>query len=212
MKTFKYILVFTLQFLLCTICFAQNQQLTFSRVPPPSGVNPASKAGVQDRQGYMWIGTYQAPLRRYDGYHYTFYSNDPLDSNSLAENWVEALYAGRNGAIWVGTASHGFDRLDPTTGHFKHFRHDPKADNSLSDDNVTALLEDREGMLWIGTGKGLNRYDSKTGKFQRYYYQPDDPFSLSCDRVVALYEDREPSGWERVTCGTVRKAKPMKVV
>ncbi len=195
MKSCKYISLFILQFLLCKICTAQNQQLTFNLVPPPIGLHPGTFAGVQDRQGYMWIGTYQAPLRRYDGYHYSFYSNDPLDSNSLAENWVEALCAGRNGVIWVGTASHGLDRLDPATGIFTHFRYNPKNKNSLSNNSVGAILEDREGMLWIGTQRGLNRFDPNTGTFQHYYYNPNDPYSLSCNQVMKIYEDMHGTIW-----------------
>ena len=191
----KYISLFTLQFLLCAVCFAQNELLTFNRVPPPTGFHPGSKAGVQDPQGYMWIGTYQGPLRRYDGYNYVSYGNDPLNSNSLAANWVEALCAGRNGFIWIGTWGYGLDRLDPATGNFKHFRYNPKDSNSLSNDTVRTILEDRDGLLWIGTPNGLNRYDPKTGKFQRYFHKPDDPYSLSCNQVVKIYEDRQGIIW-----------------
>lgn len=174
---------------------AQDLQLTFNRVAPPTGLHPGSKACVQDAQGYMWIGTYQAPLRRYDGYHYTFYSNNPLDSNSLAQDWVEALCAGRNGIIWIGTAEHGLDRFDPATGNFKHFRSNLKDSNSLTSDYIKALLEDREGILWIGTEKGLNRYDPKTGKFQHYYHDANDTSSLSCNEVMKIYEDRQGTIW-----------------
>ncbi|CAN5700507.1 sensor histidine kinase [soil metagenome] len=201
MKSFTYISLFTLHFLLYTICSAQNEALPFNIVPPPAGLHPASKVGIQDSQGYMWIGTYQAPLRRYDGYHYTFYSNDPLDSNSLAQNWIEALSAGHDGMIWVGTADNGVDRLDPITGKCKHFKYNAKDSNSLSNNNVKALLEDSEGMLWIGTAKGLNRLDLKTGLFRRFYNNPDDPNSLSCNQVEKIYEDRQGTIW--VGTGTV---------
>ncbi len=143
----------------------------------------------------MWIGTYQAPLRRFDGYHYTFYSNDPLDSNSLAQNWVEALCAGKDGAIWIGTPNEGLDRFDPATGKFKHFKHNPKNSNSLSNNNIKALLQDREGILWIGTSKGLDTYNAKTGKFEHYYHKANDPNSLSCNQVEKIYEDRQGNIW-----------------
>lgn len=86
--------------LLAVTCPAPAQdKITFKLVPPPNGIHPGSLAGVQDPQGYMWIGTYQAPLRRYDGYHYTFYANDPLDSNSLAGSHVRTLFAAPNGYL-----------------------------------------------------------------------------------------------------------------
>ena len=195
MKSLKYTPLFALHFLLYSICSAQNEQLSFNLVAPPVGLHPGSKAGVQDSQGYLWIGTYQAPLRRYDGYHYTFYSHDPLDSNSLAQNWVEALCAGRNGIIWIGTADSGLDRLDPSTGQFIHFRYNPKNDNTLINDHVTAILEDKEGMLWVGTKGGLNRYNPKTGNFQRWDYQSHNSSGLSCNSIEKIYEDRQGNIW-----------------
>ncbi|MDX2048945.1 MAG: two-component regulator propeller domain-containing protein [Chitinophagaceae bacterium] len=204
MKKNKYISILVFQFLLCTICAAQNEKLTFNRVPPPTGFHPSSKACVQDLQGYMWIGTYQAPLRRYDGYNYVTYSNDPQNSNSLAGNWVEALCASRDGFIWIGTWGNGLDRLDPATGNFKHFRYKKDRD-SLSNDTVRTILEDRDGLLWIGTPNGLNRYDPKTGKFQRYFYKRDDPYSLSCNQVVKIYEDTQGTIW--VGTGSVWKGE-----
>ncbi len=173
-----------------------SQDLSFNLVPPPKGLYPGTNAGVQDLQGYMWIGAFQsAPLRRYDGYSNTLYSNDPLDSNSLAGNWTISLCADSKGFIWIGTAGYGLDRLDPTTGNFEHFRSNPKDPNSLSNDMVLSILEDRDGILWIGTERGLNRYDPNTGKFTRYYHQPNDPYSLSCNQVEKIYEDRQGRLW-----------------
>src|SRR6266487_1228179 len=113
MKThFSFFVFIFLLLLVRTYPGTAQDTIIFDLVTPPVGLHPGSKVGIQDAQGYMWIGTYQAPLRRYDGYHYTFYSNDPLDSNSLAQNWVEALCAGRDGTIWIGTADRGVDQLD----------------------------------------------------------------------------------------------------
>ncbi|GAA4400101.1 hypothetical protein GCM10023187_12890 [Nibrella viscosa] len=170
------------------------QELTFHRVPPPPGATASSFIGVQDPQGYMWLATING-LYRYDGYHYVAYTNDPLDSTSLAANRLQTLCTGRNGIIWVGTWKHGLDRLDPATGRFTHYRHNPKNSNSLSHDKTRSILEDRDGMLWIGTMNGLNRFDPKTGTFYHYYHKPNDPSSLSCNRVTSLYEDRQGTLW-----------------
>jgi ligand-binding sensor domain-containing protein len=131
-----------------------SQDLTFNLVPPPKGLYPGTNAGVQDQQGHLWIGAFQsAPLRRYDGYSNTLYSNDPLDPNSLAGNWVVSICADSKGFIWIGTQGYGLDRLDPTTGNFEHFRYNAKNSNSLSNDTVWTILEDGDGILWIGTQK-----------------------------------------------------------
>ena len=171
------------------------QDIIFNPVPPPKGLYPATLAGVQDLQGYMWFGTFQSALRRYDGYGYTLYSNDALNPNSLAGNWTVSLCADSKGYIWIGTQGWGLDRLDPTTGNFKHFQYNPNDNNSLSNDTVRAILEDGEGIIWIGTHRGLSRYDPRTGKFRHYQHQPKNPSSLSCNHVVKLYEDQQGTLW-----------------
>lgn len=193
MKAHLLLILFTL--LLVHVGSAQDQKLIFHRVPPPAGLSAGSKAGVQDAQGYLWIGSYQAPLRRYDGYNYTFYSNDPQNPASLAGNWIEALCVSSNGNLWIGTYGFGLDMLNPATGNFTHFPYDPLARNGVSSDSITALWEDSEGLLWIGTAKGLDRYDPVTSTFKNYYHNAKDPYSLSCNQVTKIYEDRTGTIW-----------------
>ena len=117
-----YFVFFTLAIfhLVVKVAPAQEQKLVFQGVPLPSGCGIAA---AQDKRGFMWFG--HVGVYRYDGYKYKSYFNAPLDSNSLAGDWIEALCADHNGFIWIGTRLFGLDRLDPETGHFTHFRHDP---------------------------------------------------------------------------------------
>lgn len=150
---------------------------------------------VQDRQGYLWVGTYDG-LRRYDGYGSTVYRHDPTQPNSLSDNYVKvhALLEDRRGRLWIGTLR-GLNRRDPVTGHITRYVHDPDDDCSLSHDNIVSLYETRSGVLWVGTQQGLNRYDPETGCFTRYHHDPADPHSLSNDYVAALVEDERGALW-----------------
>ena len=170
-----------------------SQQPVFTPVPQP-GTGSAGQAGTVDPKGYMWFGG--LGVHRYDGYSYKSYFNDPLDSNSLAFNPIESIFADRKGFIWVGTNGGGLDRLDPERGIFTHFRHKPANPNSLSNDTITVILEDRDGNIWVGTeGAGLNCLDPKTGIITRFRHNPNDITSLSNDQVRALYEDHQGTLW-----------------
>lgn len=186
-----------LLFFLLSLCLsAWCQPVYFKPVLLPEGASLRMINGMtQDQQGYMWFAAYETGLHRYDGYRVLVYQNDPNDHRSLASNDLEAVYADRNGMIWIGTQRSGLDRLDPATGIFTHFRHVESDSNSLSDDRVTEILEDHEGTLWVGTINGLNQMDRQTGRFTRYYYNPGDPGSLSCSQVQVLYEDRSHTLW-----------------
>jgi serine phosphatase RsbU (regulator of sigma subunit) len=38
---------------------------------------------------------------------------------------VQALFEGRDGALWIGTNAGGLNRYDLVTGQFRHYRYDP---------------------------------------------------------------------------------------
>ena len=59
-------------------------------------------AVLQDRQGFIWIGTV-AGLSRDDGYTITVYKNSPDNPSSLSDNFVTSLYQDEQGRLWVGT-------------------------------------------------------------------------------------------------------------
>ncbi|MEX5543895.1 two-component regulator propeller domain-containing protein, partial [Pseudomonas poae] len=79
----------------------------------------------------LWIGT-QAGLSRYDGYRITSFKNNPVDSRSLADNFIQALYEDGRGRLWIGTKG-GLDRFDRDT---QSFIHQHIAPGSLSVTNI----------------------------------------------------------------------------
>ena len=195
MKPRTLIIWIVLLLLLLNTCPVFGQQIIFNKVLPPAGNSFGFVTGItQDNNGYMWFST-QDGVYRYDGYRFTPYVHDSLNTNSLAANWVDCIYAEKNGIIWFGTFGAGLDRFDPGSGIFTHFHQDANDPNSLSNDTVTAILKDKQGILWIGTHGGLNKVDPKTNKFIHYRYNATDPTSISNNQVRAIYEDRQGTIW-----------------
>ncbi|MDK1287333.1 two-component regulator propeller domain-containing protein [Pseudoalteromonas umbrosa] len=129
----------------------------------PKGVITAI---VQDSRGFLWIGT-QFGLIRYDGYRFKRFGHSPEDSSSLPGNFVRALWAGRNGQVWVGTFSDGVSVFEPETEQFRHFKYDPATNNSLSNNNIRALIGDNQGNIFVATNDGLNYINSDTSEVAR---------------------------------------------
>ena len=181
--------------LLNMVYYATAQQIELKRLKPPGSVSGfgGGGGGTEDPRGYIWFGSDNG-LYRYDGYQFITYLNDPLDSNSLANNRVERICAGKDGMIWLGTAA-GLDRLDPVTGKFTHFPHNPADDSTITENKITALLQDKNGMVWIGTGSGLNLLDTLTKKVSRFIHRENDSTSLSDNDVGIIYEDRSGTIW-----------------
>lgn len=55
----------------------------------------------QDKEGYMWFGTYDG-LNRYDGYTFKVFRNEINNQNSLSNNTVYSLEGDANRHIWIG--------------------------------------------------------------------------------------------------------------
>src|SRR5438552_18122215 len=55
-----------------------SQNVGLKRFAGPDGISVGFVAGItQDPKGFMWFGA--TGLYRYDGYHLTAYTNDPLN-------------------------------------------------------------------------------------------------------------------------------------
>lgn len=112
---------------------------------------------LQDRKGWVWIGTSQG-ICRFDGYRFTVFKNDPDDSTSLKGNLVRTIFEDRKGQLWIGTENGGLNKFDREKERFQQlFYHGDQA--MLKDVSVTSIQEDSLGNLWIGTENNLFRLD-----------------------------------------------------
>ena len=64
---------------------------------------------VQDRQGFIWIGT-EDGLNRYDGYRFRIY-RPTADPSSLSDVQGTVLFEDSRGVLWIGTNS-GLNRYN----------------------------------------------------------------------------------------------------
>jgi ligand-binding sensor domain-containing protein len=144
------VVFFSLALLACCACaFAsdpplENAILHFSHLSLADGLSQSDvRAIVQDRQGFMWFGTWRGGLNRYDGYAFKVYKHDAKDERSLGNDGIRKLYVDRDGVLWVGTNA-GVDRYDRETDSFIRYDHA---------DDATRLphffYEDKSGVLWL---------------------------------------------------------------
>lgn len=105
---------------------------------------------LQDRQGFLWIGT-RGGLNRYDGYSFKIFQNEIGNPNSLINNSIECLLEDRNGNIWIGTKSNGLSRYSPHLDRFEHFSTHAPDSIALSGNRVLSLAESASGDIWVGT-------------------------------------------------------------
>jgi ligand-binding sensor domain-containing protein/tRNA A-37 threonylcarbamoyl transferase component Bud32 len=101
---------------------------------------------VQDRSGYLWLGTAEG-LVRFDGENFKAFNSN--DSTEFRNQLISSLYADDRGVLWIGTMRGKLFSLEQ--GKFKsHF-----LAGDISGIAACCIAEDDHGILWVGTSKGL---------------------------------------------------------
>ncbi|HQF90546.1 MAG TPA: two-component regulator propeller domain-containing protein [Synergistaceae bacterium] len=153
----------------------------------PSGV---VQALLQDRTGFLWIGT-RGGLCRYDGRETL---SVPLERpGEPRRRMIRALAEDGEGYLWVGTGGDGLVRRHQASGELTVFGRG--LPGGLGGDKVFSLLVDARGVLWVGTEGGLARYDRVHGVFEPFPRPGKDALGLPSAPVRALCEDVRGRFW-----------------
>ena len=189
----RFILLLVLQAGLISMVWGQTgKDLRFENISVNDGLSQSTgRVVIQDSKGFIWIGT-QDGLNKFDGRSFMVYNNDPLDTNSMSDNFIQDITEDEDGILWIGYNTGGMDRFDPDNEIFTHYKNRPGDTTSISSNNVNHIYIDRAGTMWVGTTNGVNIFISETGVFQRINFSGTDnstPFT-NC-----FYEDRQNRFW-----------------
>lgn len=169
-----------------------------------------------DAEGFLWIGTKDGVLNRFDPLtenfeHYDIASSSewysleseefysyPLTFSRYQKSSITSIAQDLDGNLWVGTWGKGIVRFNPKTGDKKYFYHFRNRENGLSSNKIIKLFIDTENNLWIGTfGGGLNRirfnaednYELFIEKFE------DNSNYIFGSIITSIMEDAEKKIW-----------------
>ena len=89
------------------------ESVRFHSITVEQGLSqPTVRAILQDRHGFVWIGTLDG-LNRSDGNRIRVFRHRPDDPSSLSDNHVAAMVEDAEGFLWIGTGGGGLNRYDP---------------------------------------------------------------------------------------------------
>ncbi|MBV8438283.1 MAG: hypothetical protein JOY95_12300 [Silvibacterium sp.] len=147
---------------------------------------------VEDRAGFIWVGTFNNGLFRLDPrtHQWKNYRHNENDPSHLSSDIVNRLLVDHEGTLWAATWD-GLDRFDAETGRFTTFRADPH-NREL---RYLSLVEGPEHDLWLGTqGFGLQQFNPKTTQFTTIG-SSGGPGSLSNNVVNTIHIARTGAMW-----------------
>ncbi|MGD9345719.1 MAG: two-component regulator propeller domain-containing protein [Candidatus Aminicenantes bacterium] len=156
---------------------------------------------IEDYAGFLWIGTFDNGVNRFDPRTETFtaYTHDPQNPQSLSNDTIQAIYEDSQKILWVATRK-GLNRFHPEDGSFTVYRTDLEDETRLSDHSVLSMHEDGSGVLWVGTHNGLNKFDRDKEIF--FHYHEED--GLPNDVVYGILEDTQGNLWLSTNKGVAK--------
>ncbi len=114
----KNLIQLTCLLLLTAGLCAQPEDYLFSHVGVTSGLSNNHVTSIyKDNRGFMWFGTVSG-LNRYDGYVFRVFKHDSHDPHSIADNFIEQIFEGPGGRMWVESRKGRFNIYDPDLDRF----------------------------------------------------------------------------------------------
>lgn len=153
------------------------------------------RATLQDRQGFLWIGT-ENGLVRYDGQEMRVFKPIPGDSTSISGRNVRVLHEDPEGFIWVGTAAGGLSRLDPRFETFTNFTPTPRTRAGPSWHSVAGIASAPDSTLWVALiNGGLVRLDRTRDLILPVLRADEDLDTFARDSLSCLLAAEDGSLW-----------------
>ena len=191
---------------LASLCFftsvqSQMTSFNFRHLTTSDGLSDGIvRSIVQDKYGFIWIGTSYG-LNRFDGITVKTYFSKQGDSTSINNNYIQSLYRDRQGNLWVGTFT-GLCRFDYSTNRFIRY-------NSSTPVLIRDITQDKNGRIWCGTQYGFWIADEKTRSISQFDPSGDKEDQNKFRFVVSQICAANDSVWYLATNSGVKIFDPL---
>lgn len=156
---------------------------------------------LQDKQGYMWFGTWDG-VNRFDGYTFTVYKAMNEGVEAHVNNRVDILYEDDQERIWWGTYDGHFYRLDAARQQTEEQVYDSLPEGMLAKMAETGnkTRVDSRGVIWQADNtNGILRY--RDGQWKRFTPPLDSRYAGRLRVNFFLLEDALGRTWVNPTGG-----------
>ena len=156
-------------FFITIFCQAQSveEHYYFKNLSIRNGLSQNTvNAILQDRKGFMWLGTKDG-LNRYDGLSFRKFKHDAANPRSIGNSFITSLYEDFNGNIWVGTDA-GVYIYYPEQEAFEEFDCQ-SLEKTRIERSVSMIAGDKQGRVWIAVeAQGMFCYDARQKLLRNY--------------------------------------------
>ena len=182
---------------------ASEKNYSFSNYSPSEGlVHKTVNCMMQDRDGFLWIGTSNG-VSRFDGYSFRNFKHNSKNPHSLNGISVFGIVEGKDGRLWL-SSDVGIECFDKTTEEFR-MSCIPEIKDNKFDKNIHI---DEKGLLWIyNSNTNIIAFDPQTQKIKYHitkiagitissiyqYIVKNDTLWMACMEGIVAYDFKNRS-------------------
>ncbi|MBN2347257.1 MAG: GAF domain-containing protein [Bacteroidales bacterium] len=150
----------------------------------------------EDNDRYIWIGTANGGLNRFDRnleqfVHFLPQENNP---NSISGAQINAILKASDGLLWIGT-NNGINIYSRENSSFSRPATNSRISEWINEKRITCLMEDHEQNIWIGSTDGLLKLNVHKNSFEIFRNDPVNPASLSNNTITSIFLDNTNRIW-----------------
>lgn len=151
--------IFVLFHSIVSISLLAQTAIRFERITVEDGLSQSAITSmVQDKYGYLWIGTLDG-LNRYDGNSFAVYRDSKKSESSLSAHSINNLFLDANENLWVSHRN-GLSVYEPDFDKFRNYN------TQIDDRNVYVRDLDHmaDSLVVLSTNVGILDFNPQTGK------------------------------------------------
>lgn len=174
------------------VFFKEKNKKSFNLLIPPfsTGFQNLDILAIDDG---IWVSDYPNGVYFYHFKLKTFtqYKHNPLDINSISNDFVRQIIQDKNENIWFATEN-GLNLLKKGTSKFIHTFHQDHNPTSISCNYIYQIYEDNYGFLWLGTnGEGLDKFNADTGVSEHFTMKD----GVAGNEIFSILQDQDGNLW-----------------
>ena len=156
---------------------------------------------LQDRQGYMWFGTWDG-LNRFDGYNFLVFKAMNEEQEAQVNHRVDLIYEDEDEQLWWMTYDRHFYMLDKSRQEMEEKEESeiPAGMREKMERMHETLMVDDYGIAWqVNDNEGISRY--RDGKWKTFKPALDSRYAGQLDKNLIVLEDLFGRTWVNPTGG-----------
>jgi signal transduction histidine kinase/ligand-binding sensor domain-containing protein/DNA-binding response OmpR family regulator len=183
----------SIPFILLVYCYSVNFSFgadpesfdfSFRRISPVGGFTYGAINSIgEDSYGFIWFGTTHG-LYRYNTVDVQKFIHNPLDSTTIPNNSIRAIFCDNSGILWIGTA-YGICIYDNRKDQFINKVFQDKSGELLGN-NIQDIFQGDGQHIYLLSSIMLGKYNIESKKFEKVFVNR----SLNENFVCAAYDSK----------------------